>query len=494
MAWSIGGSSAQYQNASTNKSSISAWCDIYWSSYDSYAGYSTSGRINVGGTEYGYTGPSEMNYVPYYPYYGSRSGGQRVGEKTVEWTHSTSGYRDAKVTHVYFNGGGGYAPGDLNYNTDDYGALDYDRSAYTPSMGTTSRDSTTSATVRYNQNGSVNGPTTYVVQRATDSGFSNVDKTWTNPSTTFTDSTLNANTTYYYRAYAYGDEGGNKVSGYAGPLYGQPGAPSMGTPSQISTAQKRISVPFSAPGYTGSGITSYTINRTGTPGGSFTAYSSPYIDTDTNLVPGNVYSYWATASTSQYTSGGSSYSGSIAAPGAPYAPLSEPTFTVNGLDVEVTSAAVHSIYGNGGVAIDTANSSQGYFVQYQTATTQDGTYGFNGVAGAWSPAVKMENQTSRKHKYTSLTPAIFYKFRTYAANSVQFDRNNTTQLYYPHNNPAYTANFATNSTGSFLAAGGRRWNGTEWTPTATAKRWTGTEWTPFTVAKRWDGSQWANLS
>ena len=303
---------------------------------------------------------------------------------------------------------------------------------------------------------------------------------------------VDPNTTYYARVLAYNEDGNNGWSGESVASYGIPTAPGVGSPSQITTAQKRISVPFSSPGYTGSGITSYTISRSGTPSASFSGItSSPYIDTDTNLIPGNSYTYSLTASSSQFTSGSSGSSSSVTASGAPYAPTSPPTFTVNGLDIEVTSSAVS---GNGGVAIDTANASQGYFVQYQTATTQDGVYGYNNVAGAWSPAVKMENQASRKHKYTSLTPAIFYKFRTYAANSVQFDRNNTTQLYYPHNNSSYTANFATTTTGYFLAAGGRRWTGSEWTPTATAKRWDGQNWQAFTTAKRWNGNSWENLS
>jgi hypothetical protein len=50
------------------------------------------------------------------------------------------------------------------------------------------------------------------------------------------------------------------------------------------------------------------------------------------------------------------------------------------------------------------------------------------------------------------------------------------------------------STSIFVSSGGRRWDGSTWTPTAIAKRWDGSSWTDLTIAKRWDGSSWADLS
>jgi hypothetical protein len=50
------------------------------------------------------------------------------------------------------------------------------------------------------------------------------------------------------------------------------------------------------------------------------------------------------------------------------------------------------------------------------------------------------------------------------------------------------------STSIFVSSGGRRWDGSAWTPTAIAKRWDGSSWTDLTIAKRWDGSSWADLS
>jgi hypothetical protein len=304
--------------------------------------------------------------------------------------------------------------------------------------------------------------------------------------------TVDANTTYYFRMYAQGDSGSAKYSSVYGPYHGKPTTPGIGTPSQVASTSKRISVPFSGPGYVGSGITSYTATRSGTPAKTITGISStPFFDNDSNLIPGNSYTYSIVANTSAYTSDSSGISASVIAPGIPYAPTSEPTIANVGLDITITSAQVS---GNGGVAINTSNANEGYFVQYQLADTIDGTYGYDGVSNAWSPAVKMSNQTTRSHTYSLMTPAKFYKFRTYAANPVIYGSDGSTRLYYPHNSSTYTANFATNSTGFFLAAGGKRWTGTEWIPTATAKRWDGSQWVAFNIAKRWDGNQWTPLS
>jgi hypothetical protein len=50
------------------------------------------------------------------------------------------------------------------------------------------------------------------------------------------------------------------------------------------------------------------------------------------------------------------------------------------------------------------------------------------------------------------------------------------------------------STSIFVSSGGRRWDGSTWTPTAIAKRWTGSAWADLTIAKRWNGSAWVDLA
>lgn len=77
--------------------------------------------------------------------------------------------------------------------------------------------------------------------------------------------------------------------------------------------------------------------------------------------------------------------------------------------------------------------------------------------------------------FTGLTPGQTYLFRAYATNS---DGTGATRSM---------------TTGVFLMSGGKRWNGTAWTPATTFKRWNGTAWVDITIAKRWDGSAWVNL-
>jgi hypothetical protein len=110
---------------------------------------------------------------------------------------------------------------------------------------------------------------------------------------------------------------------------------------------------------------------------------------------------------------------------------------------------------NGGSAITT------YRVQYST----DG-------GSTWSTAQDMNGLT---YTYTNLTAGLTYLFRSFAVNSVG------------------SSAFAT-SAGVFVPAGGRRWDGSGWTSTATAKRWDGTAWVDLSTAKRWDGTAWIDLS
>jgi hypothetical protein len=77
--------------------------------------------------------------------------------------------------------------------------------------------------------------------------------------------------------------------------------------------------------------------------------------------------------------------------------------------------------------------------------------------------------------FMDLAPALTYTFRAYATNAV--------------GNSA----FATSS-GVFIPAGGKRWNGSAWNATTIGRRWTGTEWTNITVARRWNGTDWTELS
>jgi hypothetical protein len=359
----------------------------------------------------------------------------------------------------------------------------YDRSPTTPSIsqgaGTARNSAATTYTATASGGVNNNGPAvTWTLQSATNSAFTtgvtNHGQTTTNGGSVQATG-LNANTTYWFRIRASNSDG-EKFSSVVEST-GIPNPPTNVTTNRSTTSNDRIVVNWSAPtGYLGSGISSYTVERSGTPSKTFTGVSgTSYTDTDADLIPGNSYTYVVRAVTS--VSGGSpSYSAastasaSVVSPGIPYSPTSAPSISNVGLNITVVSAEVS---GNGGVAINTANANEGYFVQYQLADTLNGTYGFDGVGGAWSPAVKMSNQSTRTHIYSLMTPAKFYKFRTYAANTVIYGSNGSSQLYYPHNNSSYTANFSAVTTGYFLSAGGKRWTGSSWIPTEIAKRVSG---------------------
>ena len=136
----------------------------------------------------------------------------------------------------------------------------------------------------------------------------------------------------------------------------------------------------------------------------------------------------------------------------PLAPASC-TVAVSGRNATVTS-------GNADVTNRPAISS--YQVE---ATTPNET--------AWSGNVY--TMTSQQYTYTGLDGGKTYRFRTRAVNSEG-------------------AGAWTESASTFIPAGGRRWTGSAWTPTATAKRWNGSSWVDISIAKRWNGSAWVDLT
>ena len=132
------------------------------------------------------------------------------------------------------------------------------------------------------------------------------------------------------------------------------------------------------------------------------------------------------------------------------------TATRSGRSVAITATASAS---NGGATITS------YQVQYRTSTD-------NSTWGAWGST---QTLSSLAYTYNNLTPALYYQVRVYAVNSAG-------------------SSAGTSSASVFVAAGGKRWTGTTWTPTTIAKRWNGSAWVDLTIAKRWNGSAWVDLS
>lgn len=159
-----------------------------------------------------------------------------------------------------------------------------------------------------------------------------------------------------------------------------------------------------------------------------------------------------TANADGWSPNGWQYSGVYSIPNVPSAPASISATTPSGL---VSTISISPSSSNNGAAIT------GYFIQ----SSAD-----NGVT--WSVAQQMTNLS---YTFTGLTPGATYKFRAYAVNEMGMS--------------AYAETPST-----FVPAGGRRWTGTQWLPTAIAKRWNGTAWVDLTVAKRWDGTKWVDLT
>jgi hypothetical protein len=127
------------------------------------------------------------------------------------------------------------------------------------------------------------------------------------------------------------------------------------------------------------------------------------------------------------------------------------TATATGRDVALTWAAPSD---TNGAAVAS------YSLSYST----DG-------GSSWTSAV---STTALSYTFASLPGGLTYQFRVLA------------------NNSAGASPYATVS--AFVSSGGRRWNGSAFSPTTIAKRWTGSANVDLTIAKKWLGSAWGDLS
>jgi hypothetical protein len=153
----------------------------------------------------------------------------------------------------------------------------------------------------------------------------------------------------------------------------------------------------------------------------------------------------------------SKFSSTITSFGVPTAPASL-TYVKTGRNVALTATASSSA---GGGTISS------YSVQFRTSSDGGTTW------GSWG---NTQTMTALQYTYSLLPPALTYDFRVYSTN--QIGNSPTTSIAAPF----------------FIAAGGKRWNGTSFIPTQTAKRWSGTAWVDLTTAKRWNGTAWVDLS
>lgn len=301
MAISISASSSQGTNAGANQSTVYGNGSMTLT-VGSWSGLQSWGRVNIGGNGYSIPGPTSMS-----------QGGSWGWSASTTFNHdANTGYRgDVGVSVSHDIDGTTLHRGSASAATQ--GAIDYDRSANSPYYNNITRNSTTNIYVTYARTGSVNGPTTYVLERATDAGMSQ-------NYTTFGEGnqTVAATTNYYFRMYAYGTEGGNKYSGVYGPYYGVPTAPTNVVGTASSSVSGRITVSWTAPSATNGGITTSYIYRGGVYIGQTGNSGTSYIDD--GLTKGTSYSYTVVAYNSAGASDTSSASTATQAPGTPYAP------------------------------------------------------------------------------------------------------------------------------------------------------------------------------
>lgn len=300
MASSTSASSSQSLNASANTSTVagSATTTI---TVGNFFGLQSWGNINIGGAGYDIAGPTSMNQGNSWSYSASRLFG-----------HDSSGFRgDVGVSASFRVDGTTLHRSSATAATQ--GAINYDRSANTPYFDNITRTSPTNIFVTFARTGSVNGPTTYVLERATNAAM-------TENYTTFSEGnqTVVSTTNYFFRMYAFGDEGGARYSGVYGPYNGVPTAPTSVVGTASSSVSGRINVSWTAPSATNGGITNYQIFRGGTFIGQTGNATTSFIDN--GLTKGTSYTYTVVAVNATGSSVASSASTATQAPGTPYAP------------------------------------------------------------------------------------------------------------------------------------------------------------------------------
>jgi hypothetical protein len=260
MAWGLSLPTSQSQNPGANQSTVSATLFLTWSNANRYSGFTTSGNINIAGNVSGFTGPTSGGST-------AQTGSQQLHSYAVTFTHDANGNRGAVGTSGAFDAAGTntFAPQNLFTSGTTFGALNYDRSPTTPTLGTITRSSDGSQITTFNFSGGVNnsGPTvTYTYQYSTDSGFSSV----TGSSTTLPLNLASSTTGYFFRIQASNTDG-TKFSSASTVRPGVPTAPAA--LSYVKTGRNVALTATASSSAAGGTISSYSVQyRTSSDGGA----------------------------------------------------------------------------------------------------------------------------------------------------------------------------------------------------------------------------------
>lgn len=252
---------------------------------------------------------------------------------------------------------------------------------------------------------------------------------------------LSTGTTYYIKSRARSADGWGSESGE----FVSYGAPIVSSAPTVTITENGTKYTVTSAQATGPGVSAYNVAyKTASASTWSDWYTNGTVFTlnnqDTYIFKSRAYGYagWSLDSPTTQTFG------------VPSVPSSISNTSPLGLKITISCGA---------------STGQGIQDYYVSASPDNGA--------TWQDEFAMG--LDRSYEYISLSGGKDYRFRVRAKNATG---------YSPY---VYTNTI-------FIPAGGKRWTGTEFVPTATVKRKTDAGWEIVTIAKRWTGTGWEVLT